>query len=1194
MSGLNITHVLYTSVAMYKCNTNFQSNYAIIDNIGRVCISDYVDNIYNISINKPKCIPNGHELVVVNGSKNRPHFRHKHRADLENNLMTDWHAEWQGNFPITEVSFKNRSGQIKERRADAVIHEYKRVIEIQHSHIDRSEVKNRIDDYRLHDYNVVWIIDSQNSIKIKNIGERIVADFISNTWLYENFMDCDNVFYDINGFIYRLNPNNIKANQIDVNEPKLKSDFIEALKTSAEPWIIEEPPQSFLHVKQQGAGSGKTYGMMMSLNNDVEIAHYKWIILITKQHAAKTVMRDTFMETFNHGKLTNIEMLREPIDNGRHYIIHYRHKLTNIEACAVFATVDSFTYAIGEASTKSSDTFKSIVESIKDGVSKVKRSGLLKFAGVDPFINKETIIMIDETQDLSELYGEAFLKFVNSTHTNLYIVGDRLQSLSERKNALTFLHDAKSARLKVIKGDASNVVRRFSNPRLIKFVNSMIPFEKYDLPPMTPAKIEEELPNALTVFDAKTVYANQSAKDNDVIKSVEQIMSYFKTEVESMNRVPEDFLVVTPFTSQNPLVESLQIAMNVFWKDMMENNTYYIESVKSTHPYWKDVDPNNYTRYAIFHKSQEMGSINLSESDHATRMVSIHSSKGDGRKVVFVIGVTQSALQLFSQVSDNLIYDSLLHVAITRQKERLYFRLEANEDNIHKRILKSIDGTSIKSNDEFNYETKKIRLPHVCEDILKFSFDDLYEHIISNNEPPKLSRLSDDEKLLIDMGDHNIRYASMFMNVIVHICNHEHNTKSDTKRQLYAILKNIQPHNIKPVTELREYMSLLKKNEFMDENKEYIPLLYFITRDSDHDYKRYFRIIYDVMLRIIEELKSIGNRLLNYFCPLESIILYYMIECIERGRYQAITINDVYNIIDTYSKVFDPLSKGHDYCKCKSHFPVSTHILNDTQRKQQAYLHAHYERLQHVSAILDNFITKHPTINWLYQHPVEYKGVDNHEFTMSKGYPLIGYDRECVYVFNIIPQLNELNFNKFVTTSVFDTWLIKHICEESNNYKKMFKKPVKSCVLSLNLPELYILDWTSVVDICRADIVNLLYRTLIDKYSAKHEQYYINFIKVIGKEHMGDFKGIIKACQKNIDDTKNDPAPYISKFWTLFEGKISECSNRKEKLGILTEYTDKDNFMKRIYGCLDRSLMGFLGMVEDDDEIEESNSIVYE
>ena len=99
---------------MPACNTNFQSKYATIDGIGQVNISEYIDGKYKT--NTPRCIPNGHELIPVNCTKRRPHFRHKHNADMEGTPMTEWHSEWQSNFPITEVSFKNKYNQIKDRR----------------------------------------------------------------------------------------------------------------------------------------------------------------------------------------------------------------------------------------------------------------------------------------------------------------------------------------------------------------------------------------------------------------------------------------------------------------------------------------------------------------------------------------------------------------------------------------------------------------------------------------------------------------------------------------------------------------------------------------------------------------------------------------------------------------------------------------------------------------------------------------------------------------------------------------------------------------------------------------------------------------------------------------------------------------------------------------------------------------------
>jgi len=313
-----------------------------------------------------------------------------------------------------------------------------------------------------------------------------------------------------------------------------------------------------------------------------------------------------------------------------------------------------------------------------------------------------------------------------------------------------------------------------------------------------------------------------------------------------------------------------------------------------------------------------------------------------------------------------------------------------------------------------------------------------------------------------------------------------------------------------------------------------------------------------------------------------------MIESIEQGRYQAITINDVYNIIDVYSKVFDPSSQGHDHCKCKSQFPVGTNNLNDTQRKQQAYLHAHYERLSHICTVLNGFVSEHPAVNWLYEHPVEYTGIDNDDFSIKKRHPLIGYDDKNIYNFNILPQFTELNFNEFITKSIYDTWLIQHVNKESPNYNRFCEKSITSYVLSLNRKELYSVNWTNSISENRNFIVNSIYDTVLNKYSMKHEQYYNTFMSVV-KAHDGNVKNILKECKKHIDEEKT--AKYISKFWISLECEI-ERSSKRVKQEIVIKYSDRDTFIKDIHGYLDRSLMDFLGMT-DEEEGEELNVITH-
>ena len=97
----------------------------------------------------------------------------------------------------------------------------------------------------------------------------------------------------------------------------------------------------------------------------------------------------------------------------------------------------------------------------------------------------------------------------------------------------------------------------------------------------------------------------------------------------------------------------------------------YLESI-SNRKWLKILEEEEFIRFAVFHKSEIGSSIDLDESKDSTRIVSIHSAKGDGRDVEFIIGLNEYSIKRFSGKKDNLIYDSLIHVAINRMKCKLY------------------------------------------------------------------------------------------------------------------------------------------------------------------------------------------------------------------------------------------------------------------------------------------------------------------------------------------------------------------------------------------------------------------------------------------------------------------------------------------------------------------------------------------
>ena len=171
---------------------NFSSQYAYLDNNQHIHIDYYIQNKEDFN-HKNLCCIKGHELICVNGKKNIPHFRHKNSDDVGGNYMTEWHIEWQGNFPVTEIEFKKTCDkQIKLRRTDVLLSET-HVLEFQHSFMTKEEVNERTNDYNIHNKKIIWVIDGNKDITVNNLSysKRVYLEFISEKWKFESFIDCE-------------------------------------------------------------------------------------------------------------------------------------------------------------------------------------------------------------------------------------------------------------------------------------------------------------------------------------------------------------------------------------------------------------------------------------------------------------------------------------------------------------------------------------------------------------------------------------------------------------------------------------------------------------------------------------------------------------------------------------------------------------------------------------------------------------------------------------------------------------------------------------------------------------------------------------------------------------------------------------------------------------------------------------------
>ena len=66
------------------CNICFMSNYCFINEVN-IEVNDYIKQ----NCKKKITCRQGHELILVNGDKRKPHFRHKHSEDLGGNPISE-------------------------------------------------------------------------------------------------------------------------------------------------------------------------------------------------------------------------------------------------------------------------------------------------------------------------------------------------------------------------------------------------------------------------------------------------------------------------------------------------------------------------------------------------------------------------------------------------------------------------------------------------------------------------------------------------------------------------------------------------------------------------------------------------------------------------------------------------------------------------------------------------------------------------------------------------------------------------------------------------------------------------------------------------------------------------------------------------------------------------------------------------
>jgi len=1098
-------------------------------------------NEYNILINKKENSNifdgDGNKLVYCNGPIVKPYFRKKNLENLEN-PMTDWHKSWEDIFnDLKEKNYKHENMITKNRRADVDLNE-SQIIEFQNSPITIEEINNRQTDWLLVNKKIIWVINGNDTIEVTNLEHsgRVFLEFMPNEWKYKSFLNYEQIYINIKNDIYIINPNEVRSNMIDVQKPILKNDFIEMLRNKQIPLHEGNSVyQTTIYTKQQGAGNGKTYGIIQLLQ-DKNFSHYDTFIYLTKQHSAVHVIYEEMQDQIKRNLLPDIKFTNDDFKNKKH-IIDYKYN--NIDKKIIIGTFDSFNYALVtlKKEEEGHDKFQSIVNSIINN--ELKASNIIYANGIIS-LNKKMLIIGDEMQDLNQNYIKAIIKISRDRYVDFYGVGDKLQSISMEHNSFTFLVNANltNKTIKHIIYPFTNICRRFNDNALKKFVNYLIPFNKYKIPDVEIVNNNKEDQENIIIIQGEEI-----SNDKSIEYEINKIMDYYKLEVNNGYEA-KDFLIVTPFANNNFFVDNINDSIREFWLKRTNDDTKI---------------------YSYFHKSSDCQSIDLKTSDDCTRIVSIHSSKGDGRPIVFVIGITELNLKKFSTFDkDNIIYDSLLHVAITRMKKKLYFRIEQNMDDIHEKIdnylketnnkkqLKPIIKISININLPKLYQPDKIKNEIFCN----------LKTIIIEKSPYNTFMQDCRQKEIIDLKHHITRFAIFYTSLIIQIINNMiiDNIIRDNNAfyQIYVIFLKCKDFKVKSFYNTIDY----NKSKFFIDRDTYARSKFIPILEYSKDYKKYHKYsnhLSNGLQNVQKKIKELmTNKVKLKLEPIESIYLYYMMEIIKFKNYASLSISDLYDIIDIYYK--------------------------EKKHKKEEYLEEHYNNNNKVAKLYKIIYEKYKDLKWNIQHKVILNSNKDY-FNIVNKYNLISYNDNTVLIFYIKPQFNDLNYYEILLDSIFDTYLLKNIKKDTDNYKKYNNKKIITVVMSYDKEEPFIIDWCQ----NNEDLINDN-KNIIKQYIKDGLYFYFNsFHKKIYSYYIYKYRELkninyepVHIIDEIKDDLDDDKCPsYIRDIFVNIYEKVEDEVDKEEQLKILDKYTNEEVLINILHNKLKKTIDSFLREIPD-------------
>lgn len=659
-----------------------------------------------------------------------------------------------------------------------------------------------------------------------------------------------------------------------------------------------------LTASQHPAGSGKTYRLCYRSIQDATKGGHDTILFLTKCHAQKDTAKKQFQKLLEEQK--EQRGVDFSVDSGTNPKIA---KFNASGRTVVFATIDSFVFNSTEDRIRGPEYFASLVETIVQHYpTKIdNRKKTIRYAGQYMQVDKHMLVIVDEATMIEERYAKALIKIMKDFNIDVTLSGDVLQSTLYEENALTYiLHQPKSKlpeNMEFVR-DEGNEIRRFGK-RLVDFRNEVM---MGVADPNNIVNLLEIEPKVETPVAAEGVECTDRGADSisvNVLPNIENgqiearadvIMDKLNNDVKNYHYLPEDIIFESPFvthrSNEGQLMERLLEKMEKFWENKSTDATYEHHELLA-----RRYSKNQKDRWsAVLHKSEEGGSIKLEESIDKVRLVSIHAAQGDGRKCCYVVGLSESALRVYSGDIGNRKYASLLNVSITRMEEVVRIFIEPRVDDIYRRLKNHIRD---QSNCAFPYNVIMLQKWIDLKDLNHTHIPkQLYERIKREVEHGCVQETSYTGNV-VDMQHHTIRMGTMHTVLCAKLaCLHYKDQLTD---QLITVLRKLTKLSIIKRSQKQYYEDLNL------DDLNFIPVLNYDTpRQQRIDLvdslvgrikKVQIKIQSWLQQGIRQQAGNVAPELFRGMEPADMVVFHHIKNLMTKTARSEVSARDTYNVI---------------------------------------------------------------------------------------------------------------------------------------------------------------------------------------------------------------------------------------------------------------------------------------------------------